>query len=66
MREGNYILRLSAAERARWDAAAESVGAKSLAEFIRGAVENRIASSEVDELRSRIRRAVAVLDGAPD
>lgn len=60
-----FQLRLAKEDHARWHAAAERVGI-SLAEYVRQAVDGRIASGEVDELRSRIRRAAAVLNGAPE
>jgi hypothetical protein len=58
-----FQLRLSKDDHARWHDAARQADV-SLAEYVRMAVDARIASGEVDELRDRIARAIDVLGGA--
>ena len=62
MKGSLFQIRIAEVDRSRWHQAAESAGMP-LAEYVRLAVEDRIASSEVDELRNRIARALAELEG---
>lgn len=57
-----FQLRLGKDDHARWHDAARRADV-SLAEYVRLAVEARIASGEADELRERIARAIAALEG---
>ena len=62
MKGSLFQIRIAQSDRARWHQAAESAGMP-LAEYVRLAVEARIASGEADELRNRIARALAELEG---
>ena len=62
MKGSLFQIRIAEVDRSRWHQAAESAGMP-LAEYVRLAVEARIASGEADELRNRIARALAELEG---